>query len=293
MKNRSILIVCLVCFAGCNSKGNQAIINTEKETLHLTTRTRILADSQKQSFDVVDSIQVWKENETAVIVCDMWDKHWCPSATARVAELAPEMDNLITIMRNKGLKIVHAPSECIDYYKDHPGRKELLEYSGEEFLTLADGVKKLPSEANATWPIDDSDEGCDSPGANFYYAWTKQIDTIPIDEKDLIGDNGPQMGAYFKKHGIKNVIMMGVHTNMCVMHRSFGLRFMKRMGMNLVLVRDMTDLMYNPESYPYTSHFNGLNLMVEYIEKYICPTITSSDFTGKAPFVFAETMKGK
>ena len=68
---------------------------------------------------------------------------------------------------------------------------------------------------------------------------------------------------------------MGVHTNMCVIGRSFGLRAMKRMGFNVVLMRDMTDLMYNHEMPPYVNHFSGLDLMVEYIEAYVCPSVLS------------------
>jgi hypothetical protein len=74
---------------------------------------------------------------------------------------------------------------------------------------------------------------------------------------------------------------------MCVIGRTFGLRAMKRMGMNVVLMRDMTDLMYNPEKAPFVDHFSGLDLMVEYIETHVCPSIVSTDFTGKKQFVFS------
>ena len=59
-----------------------------------------------------------------------------------------------------------------------------------------------------------------------------------------------------RQRGIKNVIVMGVHTNMCVLGRPFSIRQMVYQGQNVVLVRDMTDTMYNPakvavrESFP-------------------------------------------
>jgi type 1 glutamine amidotransferase len=92
----------------------------------------------------------------------------------------------------------------------------------------------------------------------------------------------------FVKKGIKNVILAGVHTNMCVIGRSFGLRNMKRIGMNVVLMRDMTDTMYDPASEPRVSHFTGNSLMNEYIEKYVCPTMVSSDLTRKKQFRFKD-----
>ena len=70
---------------------------------------------------------------------------------------------------------------------------------------------------------------------------------------------------------------MGVHTNMSVLGRSFGIRQMVRWGLSVALVRDLTDTMYNPAMPPYVSHDEGTRLVVEYIEKFWCPTILSSD----------------
>jgi nicotinamidase-related amidase len=234
---------------------------------------------------LTSTIEGWLPSQTAIIICDMWDKHWCPDATARVAEMAPYLNEVLTIARDKGVKIVHAPSDCMDYYKDYKGRKEAQKYSNKSIAELAKG-DKLPTEANAKWPVDQSDQGCENPGIGPSRAWKKQIDAITIKDEDLISDNGAQIGAYFKKKGIKNVILTGVHTNMCVIGRSFGLRAMKRMGMNVVLMRDMTDLMYNSAMPPKVDHFSGLDLIVEYIETYVCPSIVSTDFTGKKQFVF-------
>jgi hypothetical protein len=51
-------------------------------------------------------------------------------------------------------------------------------------------------------------------------------------------------------------------------------------------MRDMTDTMYNPERPPGVSHFEGTDLMIGHVEKYWCPTFTSSDITGKPAFRF-------
>ena len=57
-------------------------------------------------------------------------------------------------------------------------------------------------------------------------------------------------------------------------------------GKNVVLVRDLTDTMYNSRSWPYVSHFEGTNRIVEHIEKYVAPSITSTDLTGQPAFRF-------
>jgi len=77
-----------------------------------------------------------------------------------------------------------------------------------------------------------------------------------------------------------------VHTNMCVLGRPFGLRQMVKNGKNAVLVRDMTDTMYNPRSAPFVTHFRGTELIIEHIEKFVCPTITSDQLIGGKVFRF-------
>ena len=70
---------------------------------------------------------------------------------------------------------------------------------------------------------------------------------------------------------------MGVHTNMCILHRSFGIKQMVRWGIPIALIRDLTDTMYNPEMPPYVNHNEGTELVISFIEKFWCPTIHSSD----------------
>ena len=78
---------------------------------------------------------------------------------------------------------------------------------------------------------------------------------------------------------------MGVHANMCVLKRPFGIRQMKEWSINIALVGDFTDGMYNPAMPPYVSHKEGTRLVVEYIRKYWCPVVTSGELlnTSKSP----------
>lgn len=236
----------------------------------------------------VNDIQNWNPNETAIIICDMWDKHWCKGASERVAEMAPFMNNVVTLAREKGVFIVHAPSNCMDYYKKSPARKLGQKYKSKK----AGGIisdSKLASEKEAIWPIDQSDGGCDcTTECKQENPWTHQIDAIKIAENDAISDSGAEIYGLFNQKGIKNVILMGVHTNMCVIGRSFGLRNMVRLGMNVVLMRDLTDTMYDSKQKPFVSHFTGNSLVNEYIETFVCPTLVSSDFTGQKQFRFKE-----
>ncbi|MHC4482571.1 MAG: hypothetical protein ACYSW4_03380, partial [Planctomycetota bacterium] len=39
------------------------------------------AESSEGGFTVVNHRLAWEPCETAVIICDMWDEHWCKGAT--------------------------------------------------------------------------------------------------------------------------------------------------------------------------------------------------------------------
>ena len=260
----------------------------KNKEIRVSLQKRIPSESEAGAFNVVNDIQRWNTNETAIIICDMWDRHWCLGATKRVAEMASVLNNVISIARKEGVLVVHAPSDCIDYYKNYPGRKLALKYICKKATNLICN-DKLDSEKDAVWPIDQSDGGCDcSPECKQGNPWTHQIDAIQITENDAISDDGEEIAGLFNNKGIKNVILMGVHTNMCVIGRSFGLRNMSRLGFNVVLMRDLTDTMYDSKQWPKVSHFTGNSLINEYIETYVCPSMVSTDFTGEKQFRFVD-----
>ena len=269
----------LLCFAGL-------VATYTPPKLTFNVQKRIAADGS--NYKVVNEKEEWDPAKTAIIICDMWDHHWCKGASARVAELAPHMNRVLNIARGKGMLIVHSPSDCMKYYTEYPQRKVALKYSHPDDK-YEDGSVTLPSEKNAVWPIDQSNEGCnDTPRCELGSPWAKETDLLEIKKNDVITDSGHEMERMFKDKGINRVILMGVHTNMCVIARPFGLRNMQNYGMNVALMRDLTDVMYDSRQAPFVNHFEGLGLMVEYIEKYIAPTVLSTDLTGEPPFRFKE-----
>jgi nicotinamidase-related amidase/type 1 glutamine amidotransferase len=256
--------------------------------IKVSLEKRISSDYKTGSYTIVNEIQEWNPKETAIIICDMWNEHWCKGATDRVAEIAPFMNKVISVAREKGILIVHSPSSCMDYYKNHPARILCQKYKSQKAKGLISN-DLLNSETGAVWPIDQKDGGCDcDPPCKQGNPWTKQIDLIEINNLDAISDSGVEIAGLFEVKGIKNVILMGVHENMCVIDRSFGLRNMIRLGMNVVVMRDLTDTMYNSKQWPVVPHFTGTSLMTEYIETYVCPSMASSDLTGQKQFRFKD-----
>lgn len=229
----------------------------------------------------------WEPSKTAAIVCDMWDNHTCPSAARRVGEMAPRMNRLLHALRDRGVLIIHAPSGTMKFYENWPQRKLALQAPKVETTVPLLPWCRLDSEREGPLPIDDSDGGCPDPNWEPKPNWTRQNEKLEILPQDAIGD-GLEIIYLLKQRKIENVLMMGVHTNMCVLARPFGIRQLVRQGFNVVLVRDMTDSMYNPARPPYVRHVRGTELVVEHIERYWCPTVTSAGLLGEPAFRFPE-----
>ena len=254
----------------------------------LTLHTRSQSETAKGSgqWQTTDATVQWDPQKTAIVVCDMWNQHWCQGATRRVAEMAPRMNEVLQAARRRGVFIIHCPSDTLKYYEGTAQRRLAQAAPKATPRVPIQGWCALDRAREAPLPIDDSDGGCDDfPQCKQGAPWTRQIDTLQIQEGDAVTDSAE---AYYlmEQRGVENVIVMGVHANMCVLGRPFSIRQMVRQGKHVLLVRDLTDTMYNSRQAPFVSHFAGTDLVVEHIERYWCPSITSADFLGGEAFRF-------
>ena len=265
----------------------------EPKPLRVTLRSRTAAPGEP-AVPVVETKADWNPKRTAVIVCDMWDDHWCKSATARVGELAGPMNEMLKAARNQGVFVVHAPSTCTAFYKDTPQRKRATDAPfAKTPLPLATAERwgtawNWPDgKREGVLPIDDSDMGCDcKTKCEIRSAWKRQTAAIEIAEADAVTDDGQETWNLLAERKIENVILCGVHLNMCVLGRPFAIRQMVRLGKTVALMRDMTDTMYDPARPGAKSHFEGTDRVVEHVERYWCPSFLSTDITGKPAFKF-------
>ncbi len=260
----------------------------EANRLILHQRSQVETSKGSGRYHVLTREVQWDARKTAVVVCDMWDKHWCPTATARVGEMAPRMNEVLKAARAKGALIIHCPSDTMAFYKDTPQRKLAQQAPKVEPKVPLLNSCRLDPKHEPPLPIDDSSGGCDcDPAPKSYRAWSRQIEALEIKDGDAITDNAE---AYYliRQRGITNVIVMGVHTNMCVLGRPFAIRQLVYQDLNVVLMRDMTDTMYSPRNRPFVSHFTGTDLVVGHIERHWCPTITSADLLGGKAFRFKD-----
>jgi nicotinamidase-related amidase len=261
------LALCLAIIAVTASSAAAGAVD-----MHLKLRTWVHAFKNSGEWTAAALEQTIPSNQAAIVICDMWDKHWCRGATNRVEGLARRMEPLLEAARAKSILIIHAPSETMSYYANAPGR-----LAAERAMKLDPPAEIVPVTKEPPLPIDDTDGGCDTPGDKEHKAWQRETPLLKIEPGDVISDNGREIYSVLREHGINTVLMMGVHANMCILNRSFGIRQMTKWGMHCILVRDLTDAMYNPASAPHVSHFAGTELVIEHIEKFWAPSVLSDD----------------
>ncbi len=244
----------------------------------LTCRTRSLETSDEGfvSWQVRERSIMVPAQETALLLCDVWDHHWCGGAEVRLEKMLERMNETVAAARDRGATIIHSPSGTMASYQDSKARARAIE-------TPQIAPPEEQAHEDPPLPVDASDGGCDTGqprGDTKTSPWIRQHSGIGIDEeKDYISDEGREVYSILGHAGIHHLIILGVHTNMCVLNRGFAIKQMVRWGVDTMLCRDLTDTMYNPAKPPYVNHDEGTRLVIEYIERFWCPTLLSQDLT--------------
>lgn len=245
---------------------------TDGGSRHLTLRSRVEMFRGSGQWTEVNIDYAFDPAKSALVICDMWDRHWCAGANARVADLTKRLEPVLEIARRKGVVIVHAPSDTMSFYADAPQRQNILS------LPLCTPPKQKEITAPPL-PIDDSDGGCDTPGDKEHRVWSREQAALTIAPNDYISDNGQEIYNLLQARGIQTIFYAGVHANMCILNRTFAIKQMTKWGERCILLRDLTDAMYGPQDAPFVSHRQGTELVIQYIEQYWSPTALSDDFT--------------
>ncbi|MGD0500439.1 MAG: hypothetical protein ABSC23_18610 [Bryobacteraceae bacterium] len=290
MLRRSFLVVCSQALVAAAVQAPEELNRPKVPgTLSLRARRRRQDPGTGKALVTEETLR-WEVAQTAIIICDMWDTHTCPGQAQRVGVMAPRMNQVVNAARNLGVMIFHSPSDTMKYYEGRPERLRM-----QRAPKVASPVPIVPTvQTPAERRIFPISGGCSDPVFKEYVGpgpsttrgnnpWERENPAIDISGFDGISDDGQEIYNYCKREGIANIAIMGVHTNACILDRSFGIRMLTRLGFNVVLVRDLTDAGYDPRRRPYVSEKRGTELVVEFIEAQWCPSILSGDITDVIP----------
>lgn len=253
-------------------------------TLRLTLRERREDPKGSGRFKAVERTADWEVGETAIIVCDMWDDHHCKMAAHRVGVMAPRMNQVLSAARDRGVTIIFAPSETMNIYAGSPHRKRMEQAKPvKPPVPIEKRCLRNPDREPPTLPVDEDLDCDDCELGPVVRRHTRQHPGLDIVGFDGVSDSGEEIYNYCAQEGIKNIVLMGVHTNYCILARPFGIRQMLKLGKNVVLARDLTDALYDQRQPPHVSHARGTEIVIEHIETHLCPSIQSADLTRVVP----------
>lgn len=222
---------------------------------------------------------------TAVVVIDMWDRHWCQTYTARVANMVPRMNETLRAARELGIQVVHAPSDTMEFYANYPQRKAMESIPEQPVPQPIDFSPPEPPGGK-----DCCECGPDRP-CKPHGAWARQHPDLEIAPGDLIGDcnNARELLNLCGHRGIRTLIYMGVASNMCVIHRQFGMINMRRHGLEVIFVGDLVEAItangYDPGKGEEDANFTparGSAAVQWHLEQHVAPSIESRQLVAAA-----------
>ena len=148
--------------------------------------------------------------------------------------MAPRMNQVLTAARDRGVMIIHAASETMNTYAGTLYRTRMEKAKpATPPVPIERRCDRDPKHEPLTLPVDtelDCDDAKLGPVVRFH---TRQHAGLDIIGFDGISDSGQEIYNFCQQEGIKNIVLMGVHTNYCVIARSFGIRQMVKLGMNV------------------------------------------------------------
>jgi hypothetical protein len=209
-----------------------------------------------------------------VVAVDVWNHHWCKTATMRVDAFVPRINQALEAARAMGMTVMLCPSDVVENYAGHPQR--------EKVLALPKVV--VPRLVDATCPPVPDAGGCacgrERCAGN--YGWDGMHPGLRIGDDDWMPDTQSEVYALCQAKGLTHLVYVGFHTQVCLLGKPMGLRAMKAAGLHCVLARDMTDAHpgYDP-SRGFTPDLNT-EQVVEHFEKHLAPTIHLADELARA-----------
>src|SRR2546423_1062203 len=170
-------------------------------------------------------------SKIGIVVIDMWNFHWCKTSAARVGALVPRMNRCLEAARAMGIQVFLCPTDVADNYVGTPQVESIL------------AVQRVPipklTEVQCPAAPDGGGCTCGRERCQGNYGWDGMHPDLIIGEKDLIPNDPELLYAVCQQRGITHLIYLGVHTQVCLLGKSVGVRRMLQAGMKCVLARDL------------------------------------------------------
>ena len=220
--------------------------------------------------------------ETALVLVDCWEYFPLESFVTRATDICrTKIRPVLQVCRELGVTVIHAPSPqwAANYpdfhYRSHLAPREERKARSESSASEVWPPKSLTQEGDFATPRTGVEP--------VYRAWWDK--TFPSNLKissyvepagdDIVISTGKELHAVCSGRRIKHLVYAGFATNICVLDREYGVLSMKRLGYNIIFVRDATTAVESSET---VDDLSATRAAVFYIEIKVGVTVTAEAF---------------
>lgn len=206
-------------------------------------------------------------SKTVLLICDVWDNHYCKDLRQRTESLVGRINEFAKVVRSRGGSVLHCPSETVDkFYADWPQRTKMQRYPKTKTIVSEEmRSARIPLDTTLT-------TGCpDIPQCSVHTNYTRQHGSIEILPQDLISDSGQEIHDFIAHKNIDCVLMAGTALNMCVLSRSFGVEALVEWGIPVRVMSDLVEVFYSPADFPHITAEQAKWFALGYINAEWCP----------------------
>jgi nicotinamidase-related amidase len=233
---------------------------------------------EKDFHYVTRELTIPLENAALVLV-DLWSKHYCDSWTQRATDIVEtRIVPVVEATRDSGMPVIHAPSQRLaERYPQSergfvPGDEERFpsyaspdgEWPPPQFVSREGKYRSFRRDYSPpmeSWEREYEDQGI-----------APQVGPLP---EEYVVRSGPHMHRVLKKLGILHLFFAGFATNMCLQHRDYGIRAFSERGYNTILIRDCTTAV---EAHDTVESLLGTRVFAQEIEMKYSFSVSSIDF---------------
>lgn len=233
--------------------------------------------------DIVELKMRWNNNsilqriipdQSAIVVIDTWDRHWCTDLSERIKYKGGALNPVISYLRNKGFTVIWCPAATT-------------------LITQEEQIAKLNAEGLPDYDYPQ----VATPGVNGSFWQGKSYVTcitgespevihknihkeLKVESSDYLLFTGESLWNVIRYRNLKSLFFCGFAANNCVAGRPYGLMPMKVRGLDTYLIRDLTDLDKTITN-PSMTHEDALDQWVASVESDIGPTVLSQELLNK------------
>ena len=181
-------------------------------------------------------------SEKTIFYTDAWRSHWCPYYNDRERFLTPRINEFEHLLRSRGFRVMHLNWKGDESNNDKSMRNYFRKIAENGMTDLIKELYPDPMKEAQNYNPDFADE-CIYKGYTRFGPTRNQRPNyaLSLGENDIIAQNFKSVAAECLAMNIKTVVLLGMHTNLCIYNAA---KLLSSSGISLGFVTDLLDAGY-------------------------------------------------